>query len=58
MEFLLLLSEKTEDSFQIPMFTCRNTVPPKSGVLVVKVNSPVAERAQQARCQRAVEMEE
>jgi len=58
MRFLLLLSEKTEDYFQIPMFTCRNTVPPKSGVLVVKVSSLVADRAQQARCQRAAEMEE
>lgn len=52
------MSEKAEGYFQIPMFTCRNTVPPKSGVLVVKVNSPVAECAQQAHCQRAAEIQE
>lgn len=58
MRVLLLLSKKPENYFQIPMFTCGNAVPHKSGTLVVKVNSSAAERAQQARCQKAAEMEE
>lgn len=49
---LLLLFKTTEGYFQIPVFSCRNTVPPKSRVLVVKVNSVIAECAQQVRYPR------
>lgn len=48
------MSEETEDYLQIPVFTYRNAVPPKRGVLVVIVNSPAA---QQAICQRVLEWE-